>query len=100
MTQPPVGRPIGPADATAVPRFAAGRPVRAQDVRASSKLLRPYHPALDVSPFAAQQVADAGGPHPLVIKDNCTDPLARHKSLIAGQKGRRWVRARGRFGSG
>ncbi|MFE5190252.1 agmatinase [Streptomyces sp. NPDC056628] len=29
-------------------------------VRASSKLLRPYHPALDVSPFAAQQVADAG----------------------------------------
>ncbi|GAA5033569.1 agmatinase [Streptomyces siamensis] len=29
-------------------------------VRASSKLLRPYHPALDISPFAAQQVADAG----------------------------------------
>ncbi|MEO7745951.1 MAG: agmatinase [Actinomycetota bacterium] len=29
-------------------------------VRASSKLLRPYHPGLDVSPFAVQQVADAG----------------------------------------
>jgi agmatinase len=29
-------------------------------VRASSKLLRPYHPALGVSPFAVQQVADAG----------------------------------------
>ncbi|OLL77474.1 Agmatinase [Pseudonocardia sp. Ae263_Ps1] len=29
-------------------------------VRASSKLLRPYHPPLRVSPFAAQQVADAG----------------------------------------
>jgi agmatinase len=29
-------------------------------VRASSKLLRPYNPALEVSPFAAQQVADAG----------------------------------------
>ena len=29
-------------------------------VRAASKLLRPYHPALDVSPFAVQQVADAG----------------------------------------
>ncbi|WP_051159036.1 agmatinase [Tsukamurella sp. 1534] len=29
-------------------------------VRASSKLLRPYNPALDVSPFAVQQVADAG----------------------------------------
>jgi agmatinase len=29
-------------------------------VRAGSKLLRPYHPALDVQPFAGQQVADAG----------------------------------------
>jgi agmatinase len=29
-------------------------------IRASSKLLRPYNPALDVSPFSAQQVADAG----------------------------------------
>jgi agmatinase len=29
-------------------------------VRASSKLLRPYNPALAVEPFAAQQVADAG----------------------------------------
>jgi agmatinase len=29
-------------------------------IRASSKLLRPYHPGLGVSPFAAQQVADGG----------------------------------------
>ena len=29
-------------------------------VRASSKLLRPYNPALDAEPFGAQQVADAG----------------------------------------
>jgi agmatinase len=29
-------------------------------VREASRLLRPYNPALDVSPFAAQQVADAG----------------------------------------
>ncbi|WP_308190292.1 agmatinase [Pseudonocardia sp. TRM90224] len=29
-------------------------------IRSSSKLLRPYNPALDVLPFAAQQVADAG----------------------------------------
>ncbi|ADG78045.1 Agmatinase OS=Tsukamurella paurometabola (strain ATCC 8368 / DSM / CCUG 35730 / CIP 100753 /JCM 10117 / KCTC 9821 / NBRC 16120 / NCIMB 702349 / NCTC 13040)OX=521096 GN=Tpau_1417 PE=3 SV=1 [Tsukamurella paurometabola] len=29
-------------------------------IRASSKLLRPYNPALDVSPFAVHQVADAG----------------------------------------
>jgi guanidinobutyrase / D-arginase len=29
-------------------------------VRAGSKLLRPYNPALDVTPWAGQQVADAG----------------------------------------
>lgn len=29
-------------------------------VREGSRLLRPYHPGLDVSPFAAQQVADWG----------------------------------------
>ena len=29
-------------------------------IRASSKLLRTYHPPLDVEPFAAQQVVDAG----------------------------------------
>ena len=29
-------------------------------VRAASKLLRPYNPALDVSPFSSQQVADCG----------------------------------------
>jgi agmatinase len=29
-------------------------------VRAASKLLRPYNPAMDVSPFASQQVADCG----------------------------------------
>ncbi len=85
--------PLGPIDATRVPRFAGpatfARLPRADEVdhvdvaivgvpfdsgvsyrpgarfgpahvRASSKLLRPYHPALDVSPFAAQQVADAG----------------------------------------
>src|SRR5580765_7438329 len=29
-------------------------------IRQSSRLLRPYNPAQEVSPFAAQQVADAG----------------------------------------
>ncbi|HEY3685508.1 MAG TPA: agmatinase [Streptosporangiaceae bacterium] len=29
-------------------------------IREGSRLLRPYHPGLDVSPFAAQQVADCG----------------------------------------
>ena len=85
--------PIGPVDATRVPRFAGpatfarlprldevtspdvavvgvpfdsgvsyrpGARFGPAHVRASSKLLRPYHPGLDVSPFAVQQVADAG----------------------------------------
>jgi agmatinase len=30
-------------------------------IRQSSRLLRPYNPAQDVSPFAIQHVADAGG---------------------------------------
>ena len=29
-------------------------------IRQASRLLRPYHPGLDVEPFASQQVADAG----------------------------------------
>src|SRR6476661_226388 len=29
-------------------------------IRQSSRLLRPYNPALEVSPFGAQQVVDAG----------------------------------------
>lgn len=31
-----------------------------QAIRAASRLLRAYHPGLEISPFAAQQVADAG----------------------------------------
>lgn len=85
--------PLGPVDATKVPRFA-GTPTFArlprrdevercdvailgmpfdsgtsyrpgarfgpQAIRAASRLLRPYNPTLDVSPFEGQQVADAG----------------------------------------
>jgi agmatinase len=42
-----------------------------QHIRQSSKLLRPYHPPLDVHPFHAQQVADAGdlGINPFNIDD-------------------------------
>ena len=86
-------QPIGPVDATRVPRYAGpatfARLPRTDEVthtdvavvgipfdsgvsyrpgarfgpghiRASSKLLRPYHPRLDVEPFDVQQVADAG----------------------------------------
>ncbi|MEO3937247.1 agmatinase [Dermatophilaceae bacterium Soc4.6] len=85
--------PLGPPDASAVPRFVgpdtfarlprldqvsraavaiAGIPFDAgvsyrpgarfgpQGIRAGSKLLRPYHPGLDVEPFTRHQVVDAG----------------------------------------
>ncbi len=85
--------PVGPTDATAVPRFAgistfARLPTAEQvprwdiavvgvpfdggtsyrpgarfgpaAVREGSRLLRPYNPALDASPFALAQVVDAG----------------------------------------
>jgi len=86
-------QPLGPVDATKVPRYA-GPPTFArlprtdqvthtdvavvgipfdsgvsyrpgarfgpQHIRAASKLLRTYHPRLDVEPFAVHQVADAG----------------------------------------
>jgi agmatinase len=88
-----VTEPVGPVDATQVPRFAGpatfARLPRLEDVeragiavvgvpfdsgvsyrpgarfgpahiRQSSRLLRPFNPAQDVSPFASVQVADAG----------------------------------------
>jgi agmatinase len=104
--------PVGPVDATKVPRYA-GPPTFArlprldpstssgqasvtradvavlgvpfdsgvsyrpgarfgpQHIRQSSRLLRPYDPSLDISPFAAQQVADAGdlGVNPFDIEE-------------------------------
>ncbi len=43
-------------------------------IRAASKLLRPYNPALKVSPFANQQVADFGdiGVNPFDIQEALT----------------------------
>jgi agmatinase len=88
-----VTEPVGPVDATQVPRFAGpatfARLPRLEDVeragiavvgvpfdsgvsyrpgarfgpahiRQSSRLLRPFNPAQDVSPFSSVQVADAG----------------------------------------
>jgi guanidinobutyrase / D-arginase len=99
--------PIGPVDATQVPRYA-GPPTFARlpridevdradiavlgtpfdsgvsyrpgarfgpsHIRQSSRLLRPYNPAQDVLPFAAQQVADAGdlGLNPFDITEAIT----------------------------
>ena len=88
-----MSEPIGPVDASKVPRFAGiatfarlprldevgkadvavvgvpfdsgvsyrpGARFGPAHVREASRLLRPYNPAVGVSPFAAQQVADAG----------------------------------------
>jgi agmatinase len=111
LAEPPFGQeaevdeqPVGPVDATKVPRFAGpatfarlprldevgradvavlGVPFDAgvsyrpgarfgpAHIRQSSRLLRPYNPAQDVSPFATQQVADAGdiAANPFSIQD-------------------------------
>jgi agmatinase len=42
-------------------------------IRQSSRLLRPYNPALEVTPFAALQVADAG--------DIAVNPFAIHEAI-------------------
>jgi agmatinase len=93
MSSPELPPPVGPTDATKVPRFAglttfARLPRRDEvtrmdvavvgvpfdsgvsyrpgarfgpaHVRESSRLLRPFNPAVDVLPFATQQVVDAG----------------------------------------
>lgn len=60
-------------------------------IRAGSKLLRPYHPALDVEPWRAHQVADAGdiacNPFDIVeavgaIEAAATDLLDRADRLV------------------
>lgn len=48
-------------------------------VREASRLLRPYHPGLDVSPFAELQVADAG--------DIACNPFDIHAAVDAIQEG-------------
>jgi agmatinase len=108
MTQ----EPVGPADASVVPRFAGpatfarlprldevqradvavvgvpfdsgvsyrpGARFGPAHIRQSSRLLRPYNPAQGVSPFAAQQVVDAGD-----IVANPFDIRAAIESIEAG----------------
>lgn len=48
-------------------------------IRAGSKLLRPYHPGLDVEPFAAMQVADAG--------DIAANPFDLAEAIAAVERG-------------
>lgn len=50
-------------------------------IRESSRLLRPYNPALQVSPFAGQQVADAG--------DLAVNPYSIEEAIGAIERGAR-----------
>ncbi|MBV9831016.1 MAG: agmatinase [Marmoricola sp.] len=110
--------PVGPVDATKVPRYAApptfarlprldevgradvavlgvpfdsgvsyrpGARFGPQHIRQSSRLLRPYDPSLDVSPFAAQQVADAG--------DLAINPFDIEEAITAVEEGTEGVLA-------
>jgi agmatinase len=54
-------------------------------VRAGSKLLRPYHPGLDVSPWDAHQVADAGDivANPFNIAEALEGVEAGARSILA-----------------
>ena len=54
-------------------------------IRESSRLLRPYNPALGVHPFGAQQVADAGdvAVNPFSIDEAITSIEAAARSLVS-----------------
>jgi len=56
-------------------------------VRAASKLLRPYNPALDIEPFARQQVADAG--------DLAVNPFDMQEAIATIEAGANQLRADG-----
>jgi agmatinase len=58
-------------------------------IRESSRLLRPYNPAVDVSPFAAQQVADAGdvAVNPYRIDEAIAEIEGAARSLLSGAGG-------------
>jgi agmatinase len=55
-------------------------------IRAASKLLRPYNPAVDLSPFAVQQVADAG--------DLSINPFSLEEAVINIEQAARELRER------
>jgi len=57
-------------------------------IRQGSRLLRPYNPALDVSPFAGVQVVDAG--------DIAANPFSIEGALIQIEEGVRELSAQGR----
>jgi agmatinase len=58
-------------------------------IRESSRLLRPYNPALDASPFAAQQVVDAG--------DLAVTPFNLDEAIATVERGARALLERAPF---
>ena len=58
-------------------------------IRESSRLLRPYNPALQVPPFASQQVADAG--------DLAVNPFSIDDAIATIERGARALLERTRF---
>jgi agmatinase len=58
-------------------------------IRESSRLLRPYNPALQASPFAAQQVADAG--------DLAVNPFSIEEAITTIERGARALLERAPF---
>src|SRR5208282_6716813 len=58
-------------------------------IRESSRLLRPYNPALQVPPFASQQVADAG--------DLAVNPFSIDDAIATIERGARALLERARF---
>jgi agmatinase len=62
--------------------YRSGARFGPQGIRAGSKLLRPYHPALDVNPWDVHQVVDAGDvvahPFDLVAAVGQVEAAARH----------------------
>ena len=55
-------------------------------IRAASKLLRPYNPAVDISPFAVQQVVDAG--------DIAANPFSLEEAVTGIEHAARGLRER------
>jgi len=71
-------------------------------VRAASKLLRPYNPALNVEPFSAQQVADCGdiAVNPFDIEDAISTAVAQANKTVRNMDWFQVVETRGHIENG
>lgn len=67
--------------------YRSGAKFGPSHVRQASRLLRPYNPAQDVSPFAKKQIVDAGDVimNPFMIQEALTS-LEKHASILIEEK--------------